>query len=84
MGIQPVWCPDRSPGWFTTMNRSLIVFIVISGTIAVCGICGLGLFTGFGNPEREYRAELAKGAAVGLPENPEDYQIRTPESENAA
>ena len=66
------------------MKRSLIVTIVISSTVVVCGICGLGLFTGFGNPERQYRAELAKGVAVGLPENPEDYQIRTPDSENAA
>jgi hypothetical protein len=66
------------------MKRSLIVTIVISGTVAVCGICGLGLFTGFGNPERQYRAELANGVAVGLPENPEDYQIQTPDSENAA
>ncbi len=66
------------------MKRSLIVTIVISGTVGVCAICGVGLFTGFGNPERQYRAELAKGVAVGLPENPEDYQIQTPDSENVA
>jgi hypothetical protein len=66
------------------MKRSKIAVIIVSATFGVCGLCGFGLLTGFGNPEREYRAELAKGVAAGLPENPEDYQIQTPDSENAA
>lgn len=56
----------------------------VGALFIVCGVCGVGGYTGFGQPERQYRQELAKSEAVGLPSDLETYQRQVDPDSNAA
>ena len=56
----------------------------IGALLVICGICGVGSYTGFGQPERQYQQELAKSEAAGLPSQPEKYQRQVDPDDNAA
>ena len=64
-------------------GKKIIIGIVIGGVL-VCGLGGLGAYNGFGQPERQYRSEIEKGVAAGLPEKPDAYQKTVVPDKNAA
>lgn len=64
-------------------GRKIIIRLAIGG-VTVCALGGIGAFNGFGQPERQYRAEIEKGVAVGLPKKPDAYQKAVVPDKNAA
>jgi len=56
----------------------------VGALVVLCGVCGVGGYTGFGQPERQYRQELAKSEAVGLPSDLQKYQRQVDPDVNAA
>jgi hypothetical protein len=64
--------------------KSHHIWILGIGTvIALCALGGVWLAQGFGKPEALYRAEVEKGDAVGLTQNPEKLNRAIPENKNA-
>jgi len=56
----------------------------VGALFVMCGIGGVGGYTGFGQPEKQYRQELAKSEAIGLPSQLETYQRQVDPDDNAA